>query len=256
MDRRKFIHLTTGAVAAQLASPAIAAAVDPKEQAGTIRAVAFDAFTIFDPRSVAARAEELFPGKGAELMEAWRSRQFEYTWLRTMAGQYADFWTVTEEALRFGVRKVGLEADSAKIASVMGAYLELKAWPEAAEILGKFQEAGLKLALLSNFSDKMLQAGVKNSGLSAVFDHALSTDRARAFKPDPRAYSLGTDAFGLRREQIVFAAAAGWDAAGAKWFGYPTVWLNRGNAPVEELGPKPDVSGKTLMDLAAFVLRA
>jgi 2-haloacid dehalogenase len=203
---------------------------------------------------VAARAEEVFPGRGSELMEAWRSRQFEYTWLRTVANRYVDFWTVTEEALVFAVRKLGLETNSSKVSAVMESYLGLKAWPEAADSLAKMKAAGLKLALLSNFTDKMLQAGLKNSGLAGTFDHVLSTDRAQAFKPDPRAYKLGTEAFGFRREQTAFAAAAGWDAAGAKWFGYPTVWLNRTNAPIEELGPKPDLTGKTLVDLSGFVL--
>jgi 2-haloacid dehalogenase len=69
-----------------------------------VRAVAFDAFPIFDPRPVSSLAEEFFPGKGAELSNAWRTRQFEYTWLRTVAGRYADFWQVTEEALTFAAR--------------------------------------------------------------------------------------------------------------------------------------------------------
>jgi 2-haloacid dehalogenase len=64
----------------------------------TIQAIAFDAFPIFDPRPVFALAEQLFPGKGVDLSNAWRTRQFEYQWLRALAGQYADFWRATEDA--------------------------------------------------------------------------------------------------------------------------------------------------------------
>jgi 2-haloacid dehalogenase len=77
----------------------------------------------------------------------------------------------------------------------------------------------------------------------------LSTDRVRAAKPDPRAYRMAVDAFGLPREEIAFAAFAGWDAAGATWFGYPTVWTNRLGAPAEELGAAPAVVGRDLSDV-------
>jgi 2-haloacid dehalogenase len=98
----------------------------------------------------------------------------------------------------------------------------------------------------------MLDAAVRNSGLDGIFEAHLSTDRVQAFKPDPRAYRMGVDAFGMAKEEIAFAAFAGWDAAGAKRFGYPTFWVNRANAPLEELGVAPDGTGAGLQDLVAF----
>ena len=82
----------------------------------------------------------------------------------------------------------------------------------------------------------------------------LSTDRAHTFKPDPRAYQLGIDTLRLPRDQIVFAAFAGCDTAGAKRFGYPTFWVNRLQALPEELGVRPDASGPSLAELIAFVV--
>ena len=81
----------------------------------------------------------------------------------------------------------------------------------------------------------------------------LSTDKVHAYKPDPRAYQMGLDTFRLQREEIAFAASAGWDAAGAKWFGYPTFWVNRMHLPVEALGVAPDAMGDNLHDLVRFV---
>ncbi|MBL8528391.1 MAG: HAD-IA family hydrolase, partial [Burkholderiales bacterium] len=106
-----------------------------------------------------------------------------------------------------------------------------------------------------NFTPKMLDAAVRSAGLEGVFEDHLSTDRVRSYKPDPRAYQLGVDAFGLRREEIAFVASAGWDAAGAKWFGYPTIWINRMHLPAEALGVAPDATGSTLDDLVAFANR-
>jgi 2-haloacid dehalogenase len=221
-----------------------------------IGAIAFDGFTTFDPRPVVALAERLFPGKGEELGNAWRTRQFEYTWLRTMIGRYADFWQVTDEALVFAANALKLDLSAAKRAQLVRAYLEIKAWPDARPALESLRSAGIRLAFLSNFTAPMLDAAVKNSGLEGLFELHLSTDRVRAFKPDPRAYQMGVDAFGLPREEILFAAFGGWDAAGAKAFGYPTFWVNRANLPVEEMGIAPDGIGATLHDLANFVRSA
>lgn len=250
-DRRVFLKLTTAGVgAALLASSPLGRAAKPPPR---IRAVAFDAFPVFDPRPIGALAEELFPGKGPELMSAWRTRQFEYTWLRTLSHHYVDFWRVTEDALVFAATatKIALGADQRD--RLMEGYLALKAWPDVRPALEALTRAGLRMAFLSNFSARMLDAAVKSSGLDGFFEGHLTTDRVRAYKPDPRAYQMGIDAFKLRREEIAFVASASWDAAGAKWFGYPTIWIDRMGVTPENVGVLPDATGKTLADLVDFV---
>lgn len=218
-----------------------------------LKAVAFDAFTTFDTRSIDALTEQLFPGSGGELVKAWRTRQFEYTWLRTLIRSYVDFWQVTEQALVMAAKLVKVTLTSEKRDRLMQAFLEIKAWPDAAEALRHMKESGLKLAFLANATPTMLDVWVKNSGLDGIFEPHLSTDRVRAFKPDPRAYQMGVDAFALGRDEILFAAFGGWDAVGAKAFGYPCFWVNRAGVRLEELGFKPDGVGSTLRDLERFV---
>jgi 2-haloacid dehalogenase len=100
---------------------------------------------------------------------------------------------------------------------------------------------------------QMLDAGIANSGLEGVFEHVLSTDTIRTYKPDPHAYQMASDAFGLARDEILFAAFAGWDAAGAKSFGFTTYWVNRTNSSAEELGNTADAQGNDLSELRNFV---
>ncbi|HEY5909251.1 MAG TPA: haloacid dehalogenase type II [Verrucomicrobiae bacterium] len=249
LARRKFLELGAGAVAGTLLQPSPSAANTPRSK---IRAVAFDAFPLLDPRPVFAKAEELFPGRGTELGIAWRTRQFEYTWLRTMAGHYADFWQVTNDALNFAAKALGLELDSNDRARLMNAYLELRTWPDVPGALTSLKAAGIQLAVLSNFSERMLTANFKNSNLAGSFDYLLSTDKVGKFKPSPRAYQMAEHAFGVDRGRIVFAAFAAWDAAGAKWFGFPTVWVNRLNSAAEELSVIPDATCSDLSGVVAF----
>jgi 2-haloacid dehalogenase len=100
----------------------------------------------------------------------------------------------------------------------------------------------------------MLTSAVHSCGLQGLFEPHLSTDRVRVFKPDPRAYHMAVDALNLRRGEIVFGAFAGWDAAGAKAFGYPTFWVDRTKQPFEELAFPPDAIGHDLDELATFVI--
>jgi 2-haloacid dehalogenase len=170
-------------------------------------------------------------------------------------GRYADFWQVTDEALVFTAALLKLELTADRRERLMQAFLELKAWPDARSALSALKRAGVSLAFLSNLTARMLDAAVKNSGLDGLFEPHLTTDLVRAYKPDPRAYQMGVDAFGVPREQIVFVFAAfgGWDAAGARAFGYRTFWVNRAGAPAERLSEAPDAIGTTLTDLVRFV---
>ena len=250
LNRREFVSLAgAGAAAAALSREPVLAAVSGAK----IKAIAFDGLAVFDVRPVATLAERVFPGRGEEMSALWRTRQFEYTWLRTVGRQYADFWQVTEEALVFSCKALKLELTRADSDRLMQSYLELKAWPDAPVALKELKASGLRMAFLSNFTAAMLDQAVKNSGLEGIFADHLSTDRVRAFKPDPQAYRMAMSAFGLRKEEIAFAAFGGWDAVGAKWFGYPTFWVNRAHAAAEELGTYPEGVGKDLNDLAIFV---
>lgn len=253
LTRRTFLTLAASGAAGSIigTSPAAHATAQPK-----IRAIAFDAFTTFDPRPIIARAEQLYPGRGAELANAWRTRQFEYAWLRTLTGRYINFWRVTEDALVFAAQALKLDLPLAKRQQLLQSLLDLRPWPDAVPAIQSLQAAGIRMAFLSNFTAAMLDALVHNAGLVEVFEPHLSTDRVRAYKPDPRAYQMGVEAFRLPREEIAFAAFGGWDAAGAKAFGYPTFWVNRMQLPVEQLGIAPDAIGTTLHDLEKFVRRA
>jgi 2-haloacid dehalogenase len=250
IDRRTFLAIGASGLAA-----AVDTAASPRQtsESSPIKAVAFDAFTVFDSRPIFRACEEAFPGRGSDLSNAWRIRQFEYQWLRALAGQYEDFWQTTRSALDFAARSLKLELSSSVRDSLMQGYLALKAWPDVPDALAELRRSGKRLALLSNATLQLLHAGIKSSGLNGIFHDVISTDRIRSFKPDPRAYQLGVDVLGLRKEAILFVAFAGWDVAGSMWFGYPTFWNNRQNATSEQLGVTPDGSGESLNVLARFL---
>ena len=209
---------------------------------------------IFDPRSITAVTEARLPGRGEALAALWRTRQFEYCWLRTLYGNYTDFWRVSEEALNFAGKSLKIELDDTTRAALMQALMEIAPWPDSLAALRRMREAGLRLAYLSVMTPRMLEAISDRAGVADLFEFKLSTDAVRAFKPDPRAHAMAERAFALPGAKIVFAAFGGWDAAGAKSFGLETFWVNRLCVPREGLGVAPDAEGPTLDDLAKSVL--
>lgn len=218
------------------------------------KAVAFDYFVLFDPDSIVPEVERVFPGKGRELTNLWRTRQFEYTWLRSITDRYVDFSAVTEDALVYAARAMKLELTPEGRRRLLDAYLHLTPWPDTAGALRKLKEAGVRVITVSNFSPAMLRANAQNAGLAGFFDALLSTDENHTYKPDPRAYQLGIERLRLQKPDVLFVAFGGWDAAGAKSFGYPTFWVNRFNQPLEELDIRPDQTSADLDGLLDFVL--
>jgi 2-haloacid dehalogenase len=210
-----------------------------------IKAVAFDGFPILDPRSVSVACRQMYPESGETFVSFFQTRLFEYQWLRALGARYRDFLSIVDDAHIFAAAQIHGEITDEKRARLRDAFLKLRAWPDVADALHALKAKGIKLAFLSNMTADMLNSGLANSGLEGVLDHVLSTDGIRTYKPDPRAYQLGVDAFKFPKEQIMFVAFAGWDAAGAQWFGYPTLWINRLNAEPEILDAEraPKVQG-------------
>ena len=125
MPRRQFVAATVAAL--------LAGAVRARAARNTrrLRAVAFDGFAIFDARRVLAVADSAFPGRGAELVNARRARQFDYQWLRVSGVRYVDFERVTADSLDFAARSLGVELSADPRAALLDVYRELDAWPDA-----------------------------------------------------------------------------------------------------------------------------
>ena len=220
----------------------------------TIQAIIFDAYgTLFDVYSIATLAERLFPGRGAALAELWRDKQIEYTRLRTLSNTYKPFWAVTQDALIFSCRKLGLNLTLEAQNQIMGQYAKLQPFPESQAVLHTLRDRGMKLAILSNGNPEMLDAVVEAAGMQTALNAVLSVDAVKKFKTHPDAYQLGPDTLGVAAKDMLFVSSNAWDVCGAAWFGYQTYWINRANAPMEELGVTPSASGRTLNDLLDFL---
>ena len=214
-----------------------------------IQAVVFDAYgTLFDVHSVIQKCEEAFPGRGTQISQLWRQKQLEYTWLRSLMSKYRDFWQISADALDFTLQDLHLAYDTDSVYQILNQYLHLQLFPEVTGALEKFQPR--KLAILSNGSPKMLTEVVHNTGLDGTFTQVISVDALRTYKPRPEVYNLAEEKLQIRREEILFISANGWDVAGARSYGFTVGWVNRMLKPAENLTSQANYIASDLLELS------
>lgn len=162
---------------------------------GMIRphAVLFDAFgTLFDVRGVDDACEALFPGHGMELGRCWREKQLRYAWLRSLMDRYVDFEQVTADALTAACRRLGLDPEVARRGALSEGYRGLPPYPEVPAALAALEQAGYRLAIVSNGTPAQLAAVVNQAGFSVHLD-LLSADAVKAepVKPSETLFGVG-----------------------------------------------------------------
>jgi 2-haloacid dehalogenase len=219
-----------------------------------LRAVVFDAYgTLFDVYSVALLAEQLYPGHGERLSLLWRDKQIEYTRLVTMSApggeRYRPFWELTRAGLRYAAARLKLAMTPHEEERLMNEYRHLSAFPENREVLLELKRRSVPTAILSNGDPEMLDVALKSAGFAELLTQVISVHATRRYKTDPAAYALGTAALKLPAREILFVSSNCWDAIGATWFGYSTLWVNRGGAPLDPLDTEPTHTGRSLRDV-------
>jgi 2-haloacid dehalogenase len=218
-----------------------------------IRACVFDAYgTLFDYASAAAGCRDVLGDRIGPLTALWRDKQLQYSWLRALQSQHADFWQVTGDALDFALETLGLD-DPQLRARLMDLYRTLDVFPEVPAMLQRLKAAGLKTAILSNGSPDMLDTAVNKAGIGDLLDAVLSVESVGVYKPHPKVYQLAVDRLAIPARAILFLSSNAWDAYAASAFGIRVVWCNRYGQRPERLPGKPDHEITSLAELPALV---
>ena len=218
-----------------------------------IQACVFDAYgTVFDFNSAVARCRASLGDLAPALSVLWRDKQIQYSWLRSLMGRHADFWEVTSEALDFALESLGID-DPPLRQQLLDCYLTLDVFPDVTELLGRLKKAGIKRAILSNGTPRMLDAAVHHAGIGHLLDAVLSVEWAGVYKPHPTVYQLAVDALELPPAAIAFASSNAWDAHGAAAFGFRVAWCNRYGQRRERLPGRLECDVRSLAELPTLL---
>jgi len=206
-----------------------------------IKACVFDAYgTLFDVHSAVQRHRDRLGEHAGSVSALWRSKQLEYTWLRSLMGRYTDFDHITEDALDHVLEAHAIHDDVLR-GDLLQAYRVLSCYPEVPGVLRRLRDAGLPTAILTNGTSATMEHAAANAGIREQLDRILSVEQVGIFKPDPRVYQMAVDVLGLPASAILFHSSNAWDVAGAATFGFKVAWINRGGATPERLPDGPSV---------------
>ena len=188
----------------------------------------------------------------AQLSASWRQRQLSYSWLRTLMGEYIDFWQITSDALDVTLNE--LEISDADVRErLLQLYTRLSAYDEVPEQLRLMKEQGHQLGVLSNGSPSMLQSALESAKILGFLDQVLSVDDIGIYKPDRRVYAQVTEAYGCAPGDVTFFSSNNWDVAGAGTFGFRTIWVNRAGRIWDDLPRSPDHVVSSIKEAMALI---
>lgn len=224
-----------------------------KKIEAAVQICVFDAYgTLFDVNSAARQMQDVLGEKWQPLAETWRTKQLQYTWLRSLMAKHADFWQVTGDALDYAMAAVKLDDPSLR-ERLLALYFKLSAYPEVRDVLTTLRSRGKKLAILSNGSPQMLAAAAENAGINPLLDGVLSVEEVGIFKPHPSVYRMVVERFNLSPTRVCFVSSNGWDAHAAKAFGFNVAWCNRFGQQRERIPATPDVEISSLNELTKVI---
>ncbi|WP_058953643.1 haloacid dehalogenase type II [Clostridium tyrobutyricum] len=218
-----------------------------------IKLCVFDAYgTLFDINSVTKMNCEKLGDIAEPFSKLWRSKQLEYSWLRSLMNRYEDFWYITKESLEYAMDFFDIKDEFLK-SKLLNTYENINCYEEIPEVLSELKERKISTAILSNASPNMLNKAVKNSKIDQYIDNSLSADSLKIYKPYSSVYNLVVEKCNLVKNEILFISCNTWDVVGAKSFGFNVAWINRFNGKKEVLPFEPDIEFKSLIELLSVL---
>lgn len=186
----------------------------------------------------------------ARARDAWFTQLLQLFLTATVVDAYQPFDVLGDAALDVVAAQRGVELAADDRAAIGEALLELPPHPDVRPALDRLKAAGLRLAVLTNSTEKSAKAQMRRAGLTDYFDAVLSADAVRRYKPAREAYAYAAKELKVDRAEIRLVAAHGWDVAGALAAGCRAAFVARPGKALSPKGAQPDIVGRTMADVA------
>ena len=208
--------------------------------------------TLLDLAALDPHFERVFGD--AAVRGLWFSQMLQSALVATVTDAYTTFGEAADAALQMTAERRGVEVSDEDKQSIVGGLRELPPHPEVADSLDRLRDEGFRLATLTNSTQEVAEAQIRNSGLADRFEQILSADTARRLKPAPAPYRMAARTLGVPERETRLVAAHAWDVAGALRAGCAAAFVAR--QPFDPLVERPDVVGKDLREVAEGIIAA
>jgi 2-haloacid dehalogenase len=191
---------------------------------------------------------------GAELLEL-------YSELESQAeqGEFRPYREVLQSVVRGFGERLGFVPSESEVRSLPESLANWLPFPDTVVALRKLKSR-YQLAITSNVDDDLFAATAPR--LEVQFDHVITAQQARAYKPSLRVFELAQERIGVKPDQWLHVAQSVYhDVVPAKSLGIATVWVNRpsprpGAGAAKAASAQPDLEVSSLKALADLALPA
>jgi len=208
--------------------------------------------TLLDLSALDPHFERAFGDAGVRY--EWFDQVIHSAMLSVITDNYHDFGAVAKGALSAVAARTGVALSDADTGAILGQIRALPPHPDVAEALSLLQDAGVRLAALTNSALNVAEAQLQNAGLAGYFERILSADTVKRLKPAPEPYQHAAAELGVPIGQLRLVAAHGWDVAGALHAGARAAFVARPGKGLDPLSPQPDVIGEDVLAVARELL--
>lgn len=190
---------------------------------------------------------------GAELRKQWFKQVLELFLTVTITGEYRSFDKLTDEALQMLATQQGREASAEDRAALKEAQMQMPAYPDVRPGLVRLKEAGFRLAVLSNSTEKACKALLERAGIDDQLESVLSADAVQRYKPAREAYAYAARELGVNVKEILLVAAHAWDVTGAMAAGCGAAFVERPGRVPYPGSRKPQFQAGDITTLAEHI---
>jgi 2-haloacid dehalogenase len=208
--------------------------------------------TLLDLAALDGEFQRLFGDPGMRV--TWFGQLLQSAMVATITGRYTDFGTVGRAALEMTAARLGVDLSDEDREAVVGGMTRLPAHPEVPGALRRLGDGGLRLAALTNSTERVATAQLEHAGIIGSFEAVLTADTVRRLTPAPEPYRMAADRLGVAPSDVLLVAAHAWDVAGALAAGCQAAFVARPGKVLDPLADPPELVVADLDELADRLL--
>ena len=229
------------------------------------KVVAFDVvetlFTI-EPLEEKLRAVGLL----TDALQAWFPRILRDAFALEVTGEYKTFREVASAALEVLMSEQELEPERSTtpkqsglakpfgVDQIVKAFADLPAHSDVKPALQLLRDANVRIAALTNGSAETTEKLFRNAKLEKFVERYISIDEVKHWKPSREVYLHAAKMLDVDPAQLALVAAHDWDIQGAHQAGLLTGFVARQGQKFSAVMKKPDVTGRSLSEVAEHLL--
>ena len=179
----------------------------------------------------------------------WFELFMQYCFANNFLDHFHNFISIAGVTLEMTGRKLGRAISEAEADKVIELLKHLPLHEGVPSCLSELNDLDFTIIALTNAPEKIVCDRMERTGLISYFEHVLSAETVKKYKPERKVYEWAAQKLGVDIHDMLMVTTHAWDIAGAQNAGMKTAFLKRNNQLLYPLVPAPDIISNDLSGL-------